>query len=116
MVSSGQLGLIKDKLLSIDIINYYLFCENSYNDLKKDIDNIFYREVYPVFNAYSQVEVDIDSAYANEKYLFQVDKELSLHLKNKLKKPESRLQLINAVKLKLQLQQNYRELVKENTY
>lgn len=112
LVSSGQISLIKDKFLSIDIINYYLSCENNYNDLKKDLDNIFYREIYPVFNAHSQVIIEPDSLITNEDFVFQKDKQLSTYIKQKLEKPESKLQLINAVKTKLQLQQNYLELIK----
>ena len=112
LVSSGQLSLIKDKFLSIDIINYYLSCENNYNDLKKDLESIFHKEVYPVFNAHSQVIIETDSLSTNENFLFQKDKQLSIYIKEKLEKPESKLQLINALKIKFQLQQNYLELVK----
>ena len=112
LVSSGQLGLIKDKFLSIDIINYFLGSDINYNDLKKDLDNIFYKEVYPVFNAYSQIIIENDSIFGNEDFILQTDEELNRYLKKKLQKPVSRLQLINAIKIKLQLQQNYLEIVK----
>ena len=113
LVSSGQLGLIKNKKLSIDIINYYISCETNYDDFKKEINHIFYKEIYPVLTAYSQIEVDSESSEANDIGLNKMNDELATYLKSKLEKPESKFRLLNAIKTKLLIHQNFIEITKE---
>jgi len=81
LVSSGQLNLISDKSLSIDIINYYLNSQESNDDVKNNIDNIFYPEVYPTIKKLCQITMYDE----DEEYLFEEYQELELLIKNRLK-------------------------------
>ena len=85
LVSSGQLNLISDKSLSIDIINYYLNSQESNDDVKNNIDNIFYPEVYPTIKKLCQITMYDEDVDEDEEYLFEEYKELELLIKNRLK-------------------------------
>lgn len=113
LISSGQFNLISDKYISVDIINYYLLCEANKNDIVNEHNNIYYKDIYPVINEYSQVTLEKE-ADVDEGYLHKIDPNLTLFIKNKLKEPVSQLKMINAIKTKLLLQQNFLLLVKEN--
>ncbi|MGY8909663.1 MAG: hypothetical protein ACKVIG_07360 [Flavobacteriales bacterium] len=109
LITSGQFNLISDKILSVNIINYYLFCEANNNDVDNDLNNIFYKLIYPVINKYSQVILYEES----EENSIDIDRALTLFIKDELSKPTSKLELINAVKTKFILQENFLNLVKE---
>jgi uncharacterized membrane-anchored protein YhcB (DUF1043 family) len=85
LVSSGQLNLISDKSLSIDIINYYLNSQESNDDVKNNIDNIFYPEVYPTIKKLCQITMYDEDVDEDEEYLFEEYQELELLIKNRLK-------------------------------
>ncbi|PQJ81462.1 DUF6090 family protein [Polaribacter glomeratus] len=111
LVSSGQFSLISDKFLSVEIINYYLFCEANDNDVNNDLNNIFYKEIYPVINKYAQVTIYEKGSSPDDESLNDIDPALTLFIQNKLKEPASKLELINAVKTKFILQENFLDLV-----
>lgn len=85
LVSSGQINLISDKSLSIDIINYYLNSQESNDDVKNNIDNIFYPEVYPTIKKLCQITMYDEDVDEDEEYLFEEYQELELLIKNRLK-------------------------------
>ncbi|TVZ57209.1 hypothetical protein OD91_2524 [Lutibacter sp. Hel_I_33_5] len=113
LITSGQFNLISDKLLSINIINYYLLCEANDNDVNNDLNNIFYKEIYPAINKFSQITIDEPST-DKDNSSDTLDPSLTLYIQNKLKEPASKLELINAIKTKLVLQDNFLYLIKEN--
>ena len=69
LVSSGQLSLIKDKDLSLEVIDFYLFSEDNEQVFKNDIDNIFYPQIYPVLSSLVQVDLGDYVTKENEEYL-----------------------------------------------
>jgi hypothetical protein len=115
LISSGQFSLISDKFLNVEIINYYLFCEANDNDVNNDVNNdlntIFYKEIYPIINKYSQVTIYEKGSLPDDESLDKIVPALTLFIQNKLKVPASKLELINAVKTKFILQENFIDLV-----
>ena len=113
LVSSGQQSLIENKDLSIDIIDYYLFCEDNYIDFINNNNNIFYKEVFKTMFNSTQIslsELDLES---EEKGLLIYDENINLFLKNELKKPSEALKLLNAIKLKILILDNHLAMVDE---
>lgn len=113
LISSGQFGLIKDKALSIDIINYYLNCEESAANTNSDIVNIFYPEIATVINKFSQVELFDEDVKEGEEYLLEIDKNLTKHIHNLLNKTTTELALTNAIKTKILIQSGHLITVEE---
>lgn len=113
LVSSGQFGLIKDKTISIDIINYYLNSDENAKSTNSDIVNIFYPEISTAINQFSEVEVYDEDIKEGEEYLLDLDKEISKHLNKLLTKTSTKLTLINAIKTKIHLQNTHLILAKE---
>lgn len=113
LVSSGQFGLIKDKTISINIINYYLNSEENAKSTNSDIVNIFYPEISTVINQFSEVEVYDEDVKEGEEYLLELDKDISSYLNNILTKTTTKLTLINAIKTKIHLQNTHLILAKE---
>ena len=113
LVSSGQLGLITNKTLSVDIINFYLESDLNFNDIKSNNDNIFYREIYPIIKNYCQVELFNEDIKENEEILLKTSLELENHIFKKLEKPEAKLALVNAIKARLNILGEHLILTKE---
>jgi hypothetical protein len=105
--SFSYISSLHDKFLNVKIIYYYLFYEANDNDL----NSIFYKKKYHVLNTYSQVNRCEKSSSSNEASLDSIDKALTLFTQNKLKEPAFKLELINAVKTKLILLENFLDLV-----
>ena len=53
LVSSGQFDLIKDKDLNLNIISYFSTIEENHINAETNIMNIFYPEIYPIYNKFS---------------------------------------------------------------
>ena len=105
--SFSDISSLHDKFLNVKIIYYYLFYEANDNYL----NDIFYKEIYHVLNKYYKVTMHEKSSSSNEASLDSIDKVLTLFTQNKLKEPASKLELINVVKAKLILQENFIDLV-----
>lgn len=113
MISSGQLSLIKNKELSTDIIDYYLFTEDCDLDITNDIENVFYKEVYPVLTKLSQVSlIDLDLA-PEEEGLLDLDKNLENHIFKKLENPSTKLSFLNAIKTTVLIDDYHLLMIKE---
>lgn len=112
LVSSGQQTLIKDKELSLQVIDFYLFCQDNFIDVKNNNDNLYYKEIYPVLNKLSQIHTDFE--------ILENDEENSLHnnavneyLKKELEKPANILALLNAIKKHTSIQMIHLEIAEE---
>ncbi|MFY0630266.1 MAG: hypothetical protein JXR05_07780 [Flavobacteriaceae bacterium] len=113
LVSSGQLSLIKNKNLSLEVIDFYLYSADNEEVFKNDLDNIFYPQIYPVVS--SLVQVDIESFLTNEDedYLLQKLSSVSSLIEKKLNDLSTRLALENAIKLKILILSEQLEIIKE---
>lgn len=103
LVSSGQLNLITNKILSVDIINYYLASQGSYDDVKNNIENIFYPEVYPTIKKLCQITMYDEDVKEGEEYLYEEYEDLKLLINKRLSTPETKLDLLNAIKIRIQI-------------
>ena len=113
LVSSGQQNIISDKELSIDIIDYYLFCNDNYMDIKNDNDNIFYKEVHPVFYSLSETQLTDFELSKEELSLQEPNKEASEYIKKQLRNPELILKLLNALKTTIIVHTEHLEMITE---
>ena len=50
LVSSGKFDLIQEKELSLNIIDYFIYIEENHTNTKTAIINVFYPEIYHVYN------------------------------------------------------------------
>lgn len=113
LVSSGQLGLIKNKDLSTDIIDYYLFTKDSEIDIKNNIENVFYVIIYPVLNKLVQIELEADSLDEDEMDLLNIDNDIRNYILKELEKHEVKLSLLNAIKTRILINGTHLMLVEE---
>lgn len=113
LVNSGQQTLISDKELSIEIIDFYLFCEDNYIDVKNNNDNVFYKEVHPALYSLHQTNLSELELSEEEDDLMIEDDLTNEYLKKKLKDPENVLRLLNALKTNIILDTSHLELTKE---
>jgi hypothetical protein len=113
LVNSGQQTLISDKELSIEIIDFYLFCEDNYIDVKNNNDNVFYKEVHPALYSLHQTNLSELELTEAEDNLMKEDDLTNEYLKKKLKDPENVLRLLNALKTNIILDTSHLELTKE---
>ena len=103
LVSSGQLNLITNKILSVDIINYYLSSQGNYDDVRNNIDNIFYPEIYPIIKKLCQITMYDEDIGKGEEYLLGEYINLTSLIENRLKSSETKLDLLNAIKIRIQI-------------
>lgn len=113
LVSSGQQTLISDKDLSIDIIDYYLFCDDNYIDVKNNNDNVYYREIHPVLTSLCQTSLEGLELTEEQKKLLEYDAKTDDFLKEELKKPQNILRLLNALRTHILLNTSHLEMVEE---
>ena len=111
LVSSGQFYLISDKDLNSEIISYYLYCESNNNDIDNDLNNIFYKHIYIAINKYSQATLYDKTTLKEDKALIDIDPSLTLYIRNKLNEPAAKLELMNAIKTKLFIQEDFLDVV-----
>lgn len=111
LLSSGQVSLIENDSLVLNIIDFYLFTDELENIYKVNQSQVFYGEVYSTLNKYS--EVDISHFVEEENLLFQ-DKEAQKHILSELEKPNNRLALTNAIKTKILVISDYLLSVNES--
>ncbi|MDT7831537.1 DUF6090 family protein [Flavobacteriaceae bacterium S356] len=113
LVSSGQLGLIQNKDLSTDIIDYYLFTKDSEIDVKNNIENVFYMVIYPILNELVQIELEEEGLEENELSLLKNDEKIRQFVLKKLENHDVKLSLLNAIKTRILINQTHLELVDE---
>lgn len=113
LVSSGQLGLIKNKELSTDIIDYYLFTKDSEIDVRNNIENVFYIIIYPVLNELVQIQLEADGLEEDEMDLLVVDEDIRNYILKKLESYDVKLALLNAIKTRILINETHLTLVEE---
>lgn len=113
LVSSGQFDLISDKMLSIDVINYYLYSEENSNVSKKNIDNIFYPSVYPLIKKFAQIEVYEDFIEDDENELLEDSTQLDQTIKKILTTDTAKLDLLNAIKIRINMMTDHYIMAEE---
>lgn len=111
LVSSGQVALIENDSLILDIIDFYIYNEKLENIFKVSQDKIFYNQIYTVLNKYTNVDL---SEYEENEDLTIIDSEITNYLKQALKKPENKLELLNAIKNKIILISDYESDIDES--
>lgn len=113
LVSSGQLSLIKNKNLSLEVIDFYLFSEDNEHVFQNDIDNIFYPQIYPVLSSLVQVDLGDYVTDEQDEYLLDQLPSISKLIVQKLQNTETQLALENAIKLKILILTDQLTIIKE---
>ena len=95
--STGQFNLFKEKLLASKVIKYYQDSENYKNRLNKNIDIVYYNEIFPIIK--SSIIIDPNNfGYENKKInMLGIEKSLNIILNNSKKEFE----LANAISLRI---------------
>ena len=95
--STGQFNLFKEKLLASKVIKYYQDSENYKNRLTKNIDIVYYNEIFPIIK--SSIIIDPNNfGYENKKInILGIEKSLNIILNNSKKEFE----LANAISLRI---------------
>lgn len=114
LVSSGQQAIIRDKDLSIDVIDFYLFCEDNYKDVENNNNNLYYRELFPFFYNHSQFTIRTDDDFfKDEEGLFEKDVIIEQFLKEKLNTQETKIKFLNALKSLIIISTKHLDLINE---
>ena len=103
LVSSGQFDLIKDKDLNLNIISYFSTIEENHINAETNIMNIFYPEIYPIYNKFSQAELYEENINEDESYLLDKDEAITKYINELLEKPDSKLLLTNAIRTQISI-------------
>ncbi len=95
--STGQFNLFEEKLLASKIIKYYQDSENYKNRLTKNIDIVYYNEIFPVIK--SSIIIDPNSfGYKNDKInLLETERSINPIINN----PQKEFELVNAISLRI---------------
>lgn len=95
--STGQFNLFKEKLLASKVIKYYQDSENYKKRLTKNIDIVYYNEIFPIIK--SSIIIDPNNfGYENKKInMLGIEKSLNIILNNSKKEFE----LANAISLRI---------------
>lgn len=104
LLSSGQVSLIENDSLVLNIIDFYLYTDELENVFKVNQSQVFYGEVYTTLNKYS--EINLMDFLDDENLLFE-DKEAQQYILSELKHPKNRLALTNSIKTKILLISDY---------
>lgn len=100
-------------MLSVDIINFYLYSQENYETTKMNIDNLFYPEVYPIIKNLSQLELYEEEIKEGEDYLLNNSEELNLLIAKKLKLPDTKLALLNAIRARINMLSDHQYMAEE---
>ena len=95
--STGHFNLVKEKLLASKIIKYYQDSENYKKRLNKNIDIVYYNEIFPIIK--SSIIIDPNNfGYENKKInLLEKEKIVNTILNNSKKE----FDLVNAISLRI---------------
>lgn len=113
LVSSGQLSLIKNKNISLEVIDFYLYSADNEEVFKNDIDNIFYPQIYPIISDLVQVDIADFLKDDTDNYLLEKLPPISSLIEEKLQNLSTRLALENAIKLKILILSDQLEVIQE---
>ena len=113
LVNSGQQTLIQNKDLSIDIIDFYLFCEDNFRDVKNNNDNVFYKEIHPVLYGLHQTSLIEMELPKEDRELLWEDQATNEYLLKKLEIPENKLKMLNALKTNILMDDYHLSMVEE---
>lgn len=111
LVSSGQVALIENDDLILDIIDFYIYNEKLENYFKTSQERIFYGEIYGVLNKYAPIDL---SDYSDNVYILQQDSATTNYILEELEIPINRLELTNAIKNKIIIVSDYKNDVIES--
>ncbi|NKI30941.1 DUF6090 family protein [Croceivirga thetidis] len=111
MVSSGQVSLIENDSLILEIIDFYIYSSEVEEMFKVNQDQLFFGEIFPVLNKYAQVDI---SDYTENKAIVFEDEEISGFLKNELKNSKNKLELTNAIRNKLKILHDFLITIEES--
>lgn len=103
LVSSGKFDLIKDKDLNLNIISYFSTIEENHINNETNIMSVFYPEIYPVYNKFSQAELYEENIKEDEAYLLEKDENITKYINELLVKPSSKLSLTNAIRTQISI-------------
>jgi hypothetical protein len=82
--------------------------------VKNNNDNVYYRELHPIFYNYSQITVLKDNdILEDEEGLFDIDDEIAQFLRTKLEDQEMKIKFLNALKALIILNTIHLDLVIE---
>lgn len=109
LVSSGQQALIRNKELSVSIIDYYLYSEDNYVDMKNNNDNVY----YPMFYDLAQIVILEKELYNDDEGLFETDDEVQAMLEKKLENAETKIKFLNALKSLILINKLQLEMIDE---
>jgi hypothetical protein len=106
LVSSGKFDLIKEKELSLNIIDYFIYIEENHTNTKTAIINVFYPEIYHVYNQFSQAAPYEKNMNTTNLYILEKDSDIRKYINNLLEKPASKLLLMNAIRTQISILMN----------
>lgn len=95
LLSSGQVFLIENEDVLIDIIDFYLHIKEENAMFSAYRNEEFYRLISPVFYKYTQVSIQNTD---KKEQLNTNDNSIDLYIQNTLKNPKHKLELVNALK------------------
>lgn len=111
LVSSGQVALIENDSLVLDIIDFYIYNDKLENIFKTTQEEIFFGSIYPILNKFAAI--DISGYTENEDVIFE-DETVNNYILKALENPKNKLELINAIKNKIIITTQYREDISES--
>ncbi|PKV65093.1 hypothetical protein ATE90_1505 [Polaribacter sp. Hel1_33_96] len=106
LVSSGKFDLIQEKELSLNIIDYFIYIEENHTNTKTAIINVFYPEIYHVYNQFSQAVPYDKNMNTTNQYILEEDSDITKYINNLLEKPASKLLLMNAIRTQISILMN----------
>ena len=104
MVSSGQVSLIENDSLILEIIDFYIFSAEAEEVLRTNQEQLFYGEVYRTLSKYAQVDI---SAYTDNQDIVYEEEEIREFLNTELLDTKNKHELTNAIRNKLIMLHEY---------
>jgi len=111
LVSSGQVALIENDSLVLNIIDFYIYNNELEKIFSVNQKELFYGEIYPVLNKYAAI--DLLPVLDNEDLVYE-DKTITDYLSKILETPKNKLELTNAIKNKILVISDYKVNVDES--
>tara|TARA_B100000579_G_C22677442_1_gene778628 strand:- start:540 stop:971 length:432 start_codon:yes stop_codon:yes gene_type:complete len=106
--STGQFTLFKNNLLSSKIIKYYQDSDSYNNRVTKNIDLVYYNEIFPIIKSSTIIDPNNFGLTNNKINLIVVEKLLKTILNNS----EKEFELVNAIGLRIVVAKTNQSYVK----
>tara|TARA_B100000965_G_scaffold306453_1_gene265407 strand:- start:102 stop:533 length:432 start_codon:yes stop_codon:yes gene_type:complete len=106
--STGQFTLFKNNLLSSKIIKYYQDSDSYNNRVTKNIDLVYYNEIFPIIKSSTIIDPNNFGLSNNKINLIVVEKLLKTILNNS----EKEFELVNAIGLRIVVAKTNQSYVK----